>query len=648
MIACFACLLSWGQFLDHELDLTEPPEHDRDKERLSVMTPTVQDEQSFDTGETFHRHIIPFTRSRFTVDRSGVAQQTNQITSYIDASNVYGSDDDRSFALRTADGTGMLRTSQAANGEDLCPLNDGPRPVEPNAHPPGTDPAAFFLAGDIRANENLLLIGMHALFVREHNFWCRYSAAAYPHWVGNDERIYQHARRMVTGIMQSITFNEFLPALLGEDALGPYRGYDPSIDASVSTEFATAGYRFGHSMVGSHLRTSKEEEGADGSSSSIPLRDAFFKPDHVQQHGVDDLLLGACYDPMHEVDGFVVEDLRSFLFGAPGVPDAGMMHDLPALNIQRGRDHGLPGYCTMRASFGLPVPPTFDDIPTTPERRRALARLYDRPDDIDPWVGALVETHAPGAAVGPLIQAILVEQFERSRAGDRFWYENDAALSPQEKAALRGTTLSDVLRRNVSSGGEGFPDDVFRTVPAAATPPPAVEPANWQIFEFHDTDGHLIRIAGVVPYTPQNGLRLIVPSHGVDTALVGFDGRSGRYFGAGGGRGTMPRPLIPFFTSGFLQARLFEFTDARGNMVRILGPGRHEDGRPRQMPVIMRWPLDGGANTGSLGIWSGFDSVTGQYQVRNHVRFEVPGTAPEGTVPQGRREELRAFERSGP
>jgi hypothetical protein len=224
--------------------------------------------------------------------------------------------------------------------------------------------------------------------------------------------------------------------------------------------------------------------------------------------------------------------------------------------------------------------------------------------------------------------------------------------NPQEKAALRGTTLSDVLRRNVTSGGEGFPDDVFRTVPAAAAPPPAVEPANWQIFEFHDTGGHLIRIAGVVPYTPQNGLhRLIVPSHGVDTALVAFDTRNGRFAGVGGNFGFMPRVLIPFFTSGFLQARprLFEFTDAAGNLVRILGPGRHEDGRPRQMPAITRWPLDG-ANAGSLGIWSGFDSVTGQYQVRNQGQalFEVRGTAPEGTVPQGRREELRAFERSLP
>ena len=51
---------------------------------------------------------------------------------------------------------------------------------------------------------------------------------------------------------QKITYDEFLPALLGHK-LDPYPGYDDSVDPRVSTEFATSGYRLGHSMVAADI-----------------------------------------------------------------------------------------------------------------------------------------------------------------------------------------------------------------------------------------------------------------------------------------------------------------------------------------------------------------------------------------------------------
>ena len=85
----------------------------------------------------------------------------------------------------------------------------------------------LFLAGDVRANEQVGLTALHVLFVREHNRWVSILAGEHPDW--NGEQLYQEARRLVGAEMQVITYREFIPALLGPDALPPYNGYNPAV-----------------------------------------------------------------------------------------------------------------------------------------------------------------------------------------------------------------------------------------------------------------------------------------------------------------------------------------------------------------------------------------------------------------------------------
>jgi hypothetical protein len=150
---------------------------------------------------------------------------------------------------------------------------------------------------------------------------------------------------------------------------------------------------------------------------------------------------------MNEIDGKVVEDLRSFLFGAP---TALMLHDLAAINMQRGRDHGLPAYNAMRVAYGLAAKPDFTHF--EPSTQAALTALYTDINSVDPWIGGLAETHVAGSAVGELIQTVLWEQFKRLRDGDRFWFERDPALTETEKVTIRNTRLSDIIIRNTSVG----------------------------------------------------------------------------------------------------------------------------------------------------------------------------------------------------
>src|SRR5262249_12142142 len=153
--------------------------------------------------------------------RKNPRQQTNDITAFIDGSMIYGSDPVRAAALRSPLGHGMLNTSAG----NLLPFNTGLLPNANDAHIVPDD--QLFLAGDVRANENVELTALQTLFVREHNRLAAQIGAANPTW--SDEQIYQAARRIVIAELQAITYNEYLPALLGSNALTSYRGYNSSV-----------------------------------------------------------------------------------------------------------------------------------------------------------------------------------------------------------------------------------------------------------------------------------------------------------------------------------------------------------------------------------------------------------------------------------
>jgi peroxidase len=115
--------------------------------------------------------------------------------------------------LRSTDGSGRLKTSEG----NLLPFN-----VNGFDNAPSNSPN-FFLAGDFRANEQIALTAMHTLFMREHNSWADAIAQQNPQLTGDE--IYELARMIVSAEIQSITYNEFLPAMLGNNAIRLYRDY---------------------------------------------------------------------------------------------------------------------------------------------------------------------------------------------------------------------------------------------------------------------------------------------------------------------------------------------------------------------------------------------------------------------------------------
>lgn len=434
-----AMIYAFGQFLDHDLGLTEVG-----SPREPLPVPVPLGDAYFDPMNT-GTQTIRLSRSAFDpatgTSISNPRQQLNSVTAFIDGSQIYGSDGERAAALRSFQG-GRLKVSDG----NLMPYNTFGLP---NDNSTGLPVETLFVGGDVRVNENIELTSLHTLFMREHNRLADQMATRYPRW--SDEQIYQQARRLVIGELQAITYKEFLPALLGENALRSYSGYRPLVNPGITTEFSTAAFRLGHSLLGNDVEFLDNFGNEVGEE--IPLREAFFNPDLLGETGIDSILKYLASDPAQELDNHVVDEVRNFLFGPPGAGG----FDLASLNIQRGRDHGLADYNTVRRAYGLRPARDFADITSDQAVQQALREAYGNVGNIDLWVGGLAEDHAGGGSVGPLFRRILVDQFERLRDGDRFWYQRD--LAGRDLRQVSDTTLADVIRRNTTT--TNLQDNVF-------------------------------------------------------------------------------------------------------------------------------------------------------------------------------------------
>jgi peroxidase len=443
----------WGQFIDHDLTLSvgsgeateafsiEVEEGDPLAPRIPMMR-TIHDPA---TG----------------MSTDNPREQINSISSYLDASMVYGSVDSRASWLRTYSG-GRLR-SMDVNGHELLPLNtDG----FPNANDIGAPEDSLFLAGDVRCNEQLGLIAMHTIFLREHNRLAGELANANPTWT--DEQLYQRSRKIVGALVQAITYQEFLPALLGPMAPDlSSLTYQPEQEAVISNEFASAVYRIGHTMVPEQLLL-MNGNGSPTEQGHTAVADSFFVPERIvtEPAMVDHLLKGLSMHFQENVDSRLVDSFRNHLFGAPG--SGGL--DLAALNIQRGRDHGLADYNTVRMAAGLEAMADISAISSDPVAQSNLMAAYSDVDHIDLWVGLLSEDHMPGSAVGELAATVIALQFKQLAAGDRFFFTFDSELDDIREALLN-TRLCDVLLRNSSIGT--MQANVFR-VPELVNPEPNI------------------------------------------------------------------------------------------------------------------------------------------------------------------------------
>jgi hypothetical protein len=518
----------WGQFLDHTFDL-------RDGGGSTATAFNI----AFNAGdplESFTNTLgtIAVNRSAATpgtgTSTSNPRQQTNTITSYISAQNVYGSSATRLDWLRngTVDGDPTNNQATLMLPNNLLPHADarGNASTAPAADHDGrlaSHPQDARIAGDPRANENMGLTALHTVFAREHNRIVN----ALPSTLSQEDK-FQIARRVVIAEEQYITYQEWLPAM--GVALPRYSGYKSGVNAAITNEFATASYR-AHSQIhgefeieaaaGQYSSTQLDQFRAEGlevnvdstgaGTIAVPAAVSNFNPAVMEQLGVGPMLLSE-QEQQYNNDETIDNQLRSELFQIPSSQDPtclngptvatcyNTVNDLGAIDIQRGRDHGLGTYNQLRAAYGLSAKSSFTAI--TGESTDAfpsgsgidnpnsitvvklfdidgnaqpadgsgannavkavknstlaarLKAIYGSVSNVDPFVGAYSEPHVPGSSLGPTNLAIWTKQFTALRDGDRFFFENDLSTLNNIKNTYGidfHTTLSQLIARNTDA-----------------------------------------------------------------------------------------------------------------------------------------------------------------------------------------------------
>jgi len=494
-------VMQWGQFVDH--DITHTPLFRLGNQNSSGIQCCMEDGSAPISRLVLHPECFPieipendpffkkFDQRCMNIVRSmpapqqsctfGYGEQMNQITHFHDASNVYGSDDEDATELREFR-DGLLKIHEGTHPKGLLPQDDGELEGEEcqiNDAAQGTLDRKCFKAGDSRSNEQPGLTVYHTVWVREHNRLALELKYLNPHW--DDEKLYQQARRILVAEMQHITYNEWLPIVLGVDFMdeldilpvtyGYSSRYDAAVNPTIINSFAAAAFRFGHTLIQGMLDMVKEVHYDRKTVSRIPLSEAFFNPELVYVPGeLDKFLVGLATQPSQKYDNIITDEVTNHLFQAKN-KSFGM--DLVALNLQRGRDHGLPGYNAFRELCGSKKASDFNELSDLLPKQivERLKLIYQDVDDVDLFIGGISEFSVPGALLGPTFQCLVGDQFKRLQEGDRFFYDSADNPGKFSEAQLNEIRNANLARITCDNG-----DNIHHMQPLAFRRPSTINP----------------------------------------------------------------------------------------------------------------------------------------------------------------------------
>ncbi|KAJ8918066.1 hypothetical protein NQ315_011523 [Exocentrus adspersus] len=341
-------------------------------------------------------------------------QQINKVNSFLDLSIIYGNNKKVHDYMRLGTG-GLLKTRKYKDQE--WPLQDL-NPSESCALAKKND--TCYYPSDPRINQHPHLALLHIIFYREHNRIAKSLAEINSHW--DDNTLFEEARKINIAQHQHVSYYEWLSLFMNvttlreDDPVGYVDEYDENVDPGVLSEHNNAAFRI-HTQIAGQLHLVEEDRGVEG---TLRLSDWYLRPYVLEERNNFELLArGLSTQRSMAADVYHDKEITHHWFRRTSIG-----YDLRAIDIQRSRDTGVPTYNKARALCNLSVAASFDKLVDIPKHiQEKLARLYETVDDVGLLVGGAVEDVPQGYAIGPTFQCILLIQFGRTRAGDRFWYE---------------------------------------------------------------------------------------------------------------------------------------------------------------------------------------------------------------------------------
>ncbi|XGW26160.1 hypothetical protein V3C99_007066 [Haemonchus contortus] len=522
-------LMQFGQILDHDMmhsPIARGPNNTilncsscDSQERLSIHCFPIKigkDDPFFPaTHQDGRPRCMPFTRSLLGQLTLGYRNQLNQLTAFLDASSVYGSTECEANQLRLFS-MGKLNFTDLGFNKEALPQGRQERDCRSVL---SSTQKRCFVAGDERNNEQPGLTVIHTILLREHNRIAAQLRRVNNFWT--DEQLYQEARRINIAKLQHVIFKEWLPVVLGCETMAKYdlmpkksgyfTGYDPHCDPAISQEMSTAAFRFGHTLI--RAKFPRLTDTYRNMSDDVELKDHFSDPSplYERQNGhLESMLMGLIGSESMAFDRHITNAVRNHLFAKPGGPLTGI--DLPAVNIQRGRDHGVQPYNKYRALCGLRPAQKFDDLRSTMDDSavEALRKVYEHVDDIDLFPGIMSERSMKGALVGPTLACIIGEQMQRLKKCDRFYYENsDPAIrfTPDQLAEIRKTTFAKIICENSQFARKIQPNvflmaDELTNAPTSCSELPDTDLFEWLDREYCLVDHRVINLGKTKRITP--------------------------------------------------------------------------------------------------------------------------------------------------
>ncbi|CAB3409038.1 unnamed protein product [Caenorhabditis bovis] len=522
-------LMQFGQILDHDMmhsPIARGPHNTilncsscDSAETLSIHCFPIKIEEGdpfFPAREPNGKpRCMPFARSLLAQVNLGYRNQLNQLTSFLDASYIYGSTQCEANRLRLFS-DGKLNFTDLGFNKEALPQGNQERDCRSILKFPQK---RCFVAGDERSNEQPGLTAIHTIFLREHNRIARVLKQFNNFW--SDEKLFQEARRINIAQLQNIIFKEWLPVVLGcenmekfglmPQSTGYFEEYDDKCDPTISQEMSTAAFRFGHTLIRGVFN--RMNEGFQNGTQHVNLTETFSDPSPIYEKNLghmESILMGLIGVNSMAFDRHIVSAVRNHLFARPGAPLTGL--DLPAVNIQRGRDHGIRGYNAYRKWCGLREARKFSDLRDVmnADAVTALETVYSHVNDIDLFPGIMSETPTRGALVGPTLACLIGEQMQRLKKCDRFYYENNLPMirfTPDQLAEIRKASMARIICENSEYAAKIQPNvflmpDDLGNAPLTCSEIPEIDLTKWTEREYCIIDERVISRGKTKRITP--------------------------------------------------------------------------------------------------------------------------------------------------